>query len=170
MEEKEVEELKIRYDRRDYEKSAKKYRPDKIKYLLIAESPPHKLTNTGKKKYLYIETVTEGDTLLINTIKSRYSVERYKGSEKKDWLKRLQNDGFFLMDAVEYPINQFVEKERNVHIKANYRNLLKRLEKLREDQIIDDHTNVILIKRNIFEILAEKLKDLGYNVLNENTV
>jgi len=104
---KEIEELKIKYNKEKYEKCAEKYLPDKIKYLLIAESPPYNLTKEGKIRYFYCKTATEGDALLINTIKSIYSVEKYRGSYKEACLKQIQSDGFFLIDAVEYPINQF---------------------------------------------------------------
>jgi len=35
---------------------------------------------------------------------------------------------------------------------------------------IDKETKIILIKKNIFEILGEKLKEKGFNVLNEKLI
>jgi hypothetical protein len=164
---KEMEELKIEYNKEKYEDLARDYRPDKIKYLLIAESPPYGLTKDRKIRYFYNKEVTENDNFLINTIKGIYSLEKYTGSYKEKCLKRLQRDCFFLIDAVEYPINQFKEKRRTIHVKHNISDLLERIDKLKEKGCIDKNTKIILIKRNVFEVLEEKLKKKDFNVLNK---
>ena len=168
MEEREIEELKMKYNKMKYEKAAKKYTPNKIKYLFIAESPPYKLTKTGEMRYFYFEKIAGRDTLLKYTIESIFS-EEYIKSKKEFWLKNLENEGYFLIDAVEYPIDQFKKdtKRRNNHVRINFNNLIEKIEKLKEDLIIDKDTKIILIKKNIFEILGEKLKEKGFNVLNE---
>jgi len=111
MEEKEMEELKIKYNKEKYEAAADKYKPVKIKYLLIAESPPHRLTNDGEMRYFYFDEISDGDALLNNTIESIFS-EKYDNSKKGFWLKKLKDKGFFLIDAVEYPINQFKKDKK----------------------------------------------------------
>lgn len=168
MEEKEMEEIKIKYNKIKYEKAAENYRPDMIKYLLIAESPPYTLTKNEEMRYFYFDKITNGDTLLRNTIESIFS-EKYDNSKKGFWLKKLENEGFFLIDAVEYPIDQFKKdtKKRNRHVRNNFNNLIEKIEKLKEERFIDKDTKIILIKKNIFEILGEKLKEKGFNVLND---
>jgi hypothetical protein len=168
MEEKEMEELKVKYNKEKYEAAADKYKPAKIKYLLIAESPPYTLTKNEEIRYFYFDKITDGDTLLRNTIESIFS-EKYDNSKKGFWLKKLKNEGFFLIDAVEYPIDQFKKdtKKRNRHVRINFNNLIEKIEKLKEERFIDKNTKIILIKKNIFEILGEKLKEKGFNVLND---
>ena len=163
MEEKEMEELKIKYDIMKYEKAAEGYIPKKIKYLFIAESPPHKPIKSGDMKYFYFDKITVGDALLKNTIESIFS-KKYDSSKKGFWLRELRDKGFFLIDAVDYPIDQFKGdmKKRNRHIRLNFNTLIEKLKKLG----IDRNTKIVLIKKNIFEILGEKLKEEGFNVLN----
>ena len=101
-----------------------------------------------------------------------YSVEKYRGSYKEACLKRLKSDGFFLIDAVEYPIDQFGKdmKRRNRHIRINFNTLIEKIEKLKDESHFDKYTKIILIKNNIFEELGEDLKEKGFNVLNEKSL
>lgn len=171
MEEKEIEELKIKYNKKEYDDAAEKYKPElpnKIKYLFIAESPPHKLTKAGDVRYFYKEKISDKDSLLKYTVEGIFS-KKYDASKKGFWLTKLKKKGYFLIDAVEYPINQFENdsEKRDRHVKINFNNLIERIEKLKEDGIFDKNTKIILIKKNIYEILGDDLKEKGFNVLNE---
>lgn len=148
----------------EYERSALKYKPEKkkIEYLFIAESPPHKPTSDGKLRYFYFEDVTDKDNLLSYIIKGVFS-KKYNKNDKKLWLNRLRDKGFFLIDAVEYPIDSLPEGiERNDHVKKNIHILIEKI----KDSVNND-TKIILIKRNIFEILSKELKAPEFNVINK---
>ena len=148
----------------EYERSALKYKPEKkkIEYLFIAESPPHRPTKDGKPRYFYFDDVMDKDNLLRYIIKGVFS-EKYNKNDKKRCLGRLRDKGFFLIDAVEYPIDNLPEgKERNDHVKKNIHILLEKIKDL-----VNNDTKIILIKRNIFEILIKKLKAPEFNVINK---
>ncbi|MHA1191647.1 MAG: hypothetical protein ACTSP9_05050 [Promethearchaeota archaeon] len=148
----------------EYERSALKYKPEKkkLKYLFIAESPPYGPTKDGKPRYFYFDDVAEKDNLLRYIIKGVFS-EEYNKTNKKRWLSELRDNGFFLIDAVEYPIDNLPEgKERNDHIKKNIPILIEKIKDL-----VNNNTKIILIKRNIFEILIKKLKTPEFNVINK---
>ena len=137
----------------NYEEAARKYKPDKVNYLLIAESPPHRPTKEGKLRYFYFDNIIERDNLLRYIIEGVFS-EEYVNTDKKLWLTKLKRFGYFLIDAVDYPIDNLPEgKERNNHVRKNIPILLDKIKKSS-----DNDTKIILIKKNIFKILSKKCK------------
>lgn len=144
-----------------YTKAALKYKPDKTKTLFIAESPPFK--REGEElRYFYFEKVSGKDFLFRCTMEVLFpeEYEVYKTSkDKAPLLTKFRDNGYFLIDAVDYPINQ--EDDRDFFVNKGYPNLVNRLKDL-----IDKETKIILVKKNIFELLTGKLKSIGYNVIN----
>jgi hypothetical protein len=125
------------------EKLRQKYRPYSIKYLLVAETPP----KTDSKRFFYFEDVTDQDSLFIEIIKSVYPDEtqnveaRTIRGNKKYFLEKFKQDGFYLIDSLESPF----EEKHNGHqkvslIKKGQNELLSKIKKLCTDQ-----TKVILI-------------------------
>ena len=88
----------------EFEQARLKYKPDKIKYLLVAESPPE----IEKKRFFYFEEVKIQDSLFIQTMKVLYPNDIVDvptlRSNKPAFLKRFQGDGFYLIDALDMPI------------------------------------------------------------------
>lgn len=145
-----------------YEKIAKKYQPKKIKMLFIAESPPY--TKKGKElRYFYLEKAKGKDFLFSSIIDVLFPKEHTQYKQNKDktkLLNKFKEEGFFLIDACNFPINQY--KHRNLIIQKNSLNL-----RLKIDELINKKTPIILIKKNIYLIFNEKLKSEGYNILNK---
>ncbi len=145
-----------------YKDAAEKYTPDKIKVLFVAESPPCPEKNE-KPAYFYFEDGELGD--LFQSIMKVLFPEDFIMFKKK-LLELFKEKGCFLIDAVEYPINQLGrDKERNPRIKEECLNL-KWSDKLRNTVKVNKETKIILIKKNIHQLLAGKLKNEGFNVLN----
>ena len=65
-------------------------------------------------------------------------------------LNKFKESGFFLIDACDYPINH--HKDRNSFINNDFLKLIQKIETL-----IDKDTKIILIKKNIFELLFDRL-------------
>lgn len=108
-----------------YEKARIKYRPDKIKVLFIAESPPFKKKNQ-KLRYFYFEDVMQYDNLFNNIMNVVFPREGNR--EKGVLLSKFRENSFFLIDACEYPINQHKSKKiRKHHIIKNIPNLSKQV-------------------------------------------
>ena len=146
----------------EYEKEAMKYRPDKIKYLFIAEAPPDADVDKGEVfRYFYFDNVAIYDYLLQNIVETLFS-EKYDRNDKRGWLNKLKEDGFFLIDAVEKPIKKGTsDTKRAKLIKENFPYLLQKVKKL-----TDNDTKLILIKKVVFDELGKKLKTYGFNVIN----
>lgn len=153
-----------------YRNQAEKYMPDKIKILFIAESPPAPDKN-GRKSYIYFDTVKQ--EILLTTLTTAVFGDGNcftKDDIKSDFLNRLKNEGYFLIDAVEYPINNIKGRDKEHLIKEESGNLLNKLNELKKRNKIYSSTKVILIKVSVFNALHLLLKKQGYNVLNDGKI
>jgi hypothetical protein len=160
---------------RDYLEAADQYRPAQIRTLFIAESPPA-YSSEEKKSYFYFDQDTGSDILFGTLIEALYDEPYRKASKTKAaLLQRLQADGFWLMDAVEFPINQLdgrvcPEPERQRIIRENIPSLLSRLNALRESGVLSPEAGVIILKKVVFSSLSEALRRAGFNVLHATKI
>ena len=159
----------------EYNSVAQRYQPSKIKVLFIAESPPA-FESSDKKSYFYFENNPGSDILFATLIKSLFDIEYKKAdSNKPELLTKLKDNGFWLIDAVQTPINkingkQTRENERELLIKAAIPVLLSRMAALKLEGFLDDNTGIILIKKNIFAILSPILSEQEFRVLNQRKI
>ena len=146
-----------------YKTAAQKYNPDKIKILFIAESPPFKEEGEALR-YFYFENLTKRDSLFRNIMQVLFP-EEYddfkKSKDKVPLLNKFKENGFFLIDACDYPINQYKNRTRDDLINKDFPKLLQKIK-----TVIDDDTKTILIKKNIFDLLFYRLKSEGINAIN----
>ena len=136
------------------------FRPRKIEFLLVAESPPSAL-----ERYFYFYPVEEKDGLFVETMKALYQVcDVPKLREnKKQYLERFKNSGFFLIDAVDMPIPRGSSKRRAI---------LGDLGRLRGElgQLCSNRdTTIILISASVYSI-SGSLKRYGCNVINTEMI
>lgn len=144
-----------------YEKLAEDYIPkDKIKYLFIAEAPPY-VDEGEKPRYFYSKDVAKYDHLLSNIANAFFS-EKYNKRKKEYWLRRLEEKGFFLIDAIEKPIRSGLsDKVIAGYINEYFPRLVQKIEKY-----TDKDTKIILIKKVVYNTLKDKLRERGFNVIN----
>ena len=153
-----------------YRNQAEKYMPDKIKVLFIAESPPAPDKN-GRRSYIYFDTAKQ--EILLTTLTTAVFGDGNcftKNDIKSDFLNRLKDEGYFLIDTVEYPINSIKGKNREPIIREESEKLLVRLNELKHRNKIDSSTKIILIKVSVFNALHRLLKEHGYNILNSKKI
>lgn len=154
-----------------YDDVRKQYRPDHIKVLLIAESPPPTGEKQSSRHFYRSERVRTDDRLFVNTIKAIYPeaavmTESQIEPNKEQWLRRFQADGFYMIEALETSQEHGVTKqERQNRIKEGLPRLIKRVQEL-----ASKNTGIILIKSNVFEVAAEPLRQAGFHVLNTELV
>jgi hypothetical protein len=55
-----------------YEDVRQKYKPDHIKFLLIAESPPPEPETQSSRQFYYTDRIRKDDRLFTNTIRALY--------------------------------------------------------------------------------------------------
>ena len=150
-----------------YDSIRQQYRPNKIKVLLIAESPPPEASKASSRHFYRSEKVRRDDRLFTNTIKALYSeaADKTEGQlepDKETWLRRFQTDGYYMIEALEESqVHEVTKDQRQDRIGASLPRLLKRVREL-----AGKDTKIILIKSNVFEVAAEPLRQAGFTVLN----
>lgn len=154
-----------------YDTARQKYKPDHIKFLLIAESPPPAPETHSSRQFYYTDRIRKDDRLFTNTMRALYP-EAVEASEdeleqyKEGWLNRFKVDGWYMIEALEQSQEHKVTKQqRQERIRQALPRLLDRVRELAEPD-----TRIILIKSNVFDVAAEPLRDAGFKVLNHELV
>lgn len=150
-----------------YESLRQRYKPHSITVLFIAESPPPSADKASSRHFYRSDRLRTDDRLFVNTVKALYPetesmTEKELEPSKEQWLRRFQQDGFYMIEALEESLPHEVTKpERQKLIQKALSRLIERVGGLANKQ-----TKLILIKSNVFDVAAEPLKAAGYNVLN----
>jgi hypothetical protein len=141
-----------------YDALRERYRPIQIEILLIAESPPD--PGSGKRRFFYSDTLTY-DNLYRGVAEAAYGEEvEFDVNDKPKVLDRLRRDGFWLIDAVAYPVNKLPSGERRRAIRAAVPDLVRRCEGIRPRK------GVIICHDKVFEGAAAELRRSGVTVLH----
>lgn len=154
-----------------YETLRQKYKPATIKVLFIAESPPPAAEVQSSRHFYRSEVVRRDDRLFVNTIKALYpevaqATESDIEPQKEQWLRRLQQDGFYMIEALsESQVHEVTKQQRQERIRSGLPDLLKKVSSLAAPT-----TKIILIKSNVFDMAAEPLRQAGFTVLNAELV
>ena len=129
-----------------------KYLPEQLRLVFILESPP------VSGKYFYDETGSTTEPLFSAMMKALH----YNPLNKKDGLEFFKNQGFFLVDSTYRTVNKMKDKEREATILSDFENLVDDLEDINANNV-----HLILVKANICRLFEDKLKQKGFDVLNE---
>lgn len=159
----------------DYAKAAQKYRPDEIRCLFLAESPPA-YKSEDKKSYFYFEDNPGSDIFFATLIFALYKIKYQKADRNKaELLLKFQRDYYWLMDVVEHPINRLNRnrtnpKERERIIREQIPDFLTRLNSLKKENIFTSSSGIIIIKKLNYEILSPVLLEHGFTVFNKSKI
>lgn len=149
-------------DYRAREDARRSYRPDRIEWLLIAEAPPASLD-----RFFYYGDVNEKDFLFIETMKVLHPDrpdQEFRPPLKGEYLHRFMEDGFYLIDVFDSPIdNDMRSRKKKEKVLASRHAVLRKLKEL--EPFMTEDTKIILIKATVYE-LADALRDAGYYVAN----
>lgn len=145
-----------------------KYKPEKLRYLLIAETPPKSDSN----RFFYFENVPEQDSLFLETMKVLYPEDTLQVDtreiriNKANFLQRFKNDGFYLIDSLERPFDLNYSRSQKVKLIATgQNNLLERI-----NSIINIDTKVILVSATVYNADYDFLKHNRVNVINKELI
>jgi hypothetical protein len=141
------------------------YRPQCIKYLLVAEAPP----NLGSDRFFYFPKVATQDSLFLETMKTLYPHDCTGAADirprKGILLERFKRDGCFLIDAVDQPLADSAPAYKRQRIRECLPSLLA---KIRAN--LQSETGVILISSRVYEVCAAPLRRAGVPVLNTDLI
>lgn len=149
----------------NFEKQREKYKPEQIKLLLIAETPP----KTDSKRFFYLENVQSHDYLFLEVIKVLYS-DIVKNKTTKEirnlkplLLNKFKNDGIYLIDSLEKPFEEKYSARKKICLLQKGQNSL--FEKIKE--IINTETKVVLISSTVFQANYLFLKSNDVNIIHD---
>lgn len=111
--------------------AAERYRPDRIRLLLIAEAPP-----AAHDRYFYFHDVNAHDSLFRHVARSLLQVEPTR-ENKPELLAQLQDRGVFLIDLKADPVD-------STPLSLYVPELLRRVQELNADRIV-------LIKTKVYD-------------------
>jgi hypothetical protein len=142
-----------RFTREDYARARQKYRPDKIRILLVAESPP------SSGGYFYFPRMIGKDHLFRETMKA---LELWPldgplkiDCDKRPTLEKFRARGFFLIDTCELPVDKLPPRQRRISTLEGASTLPKRVEALDPDRIL-------IVKKTVFKPAIQALSKTAF--------
>lgn len=142
-----------------YEELREAYRPKSIRILLIAESPPD--PGDKERRFFYSPVLSRHDNLFRGVAQSLYGDSILDEREKNEILACICNDGFWMIDAVDFPIDKMSESNRSEAIRASAANLIDHCKELAPT------LGVVICKPNVYCEVAVRLIRGGVPVLHE---
>jgi hypothetical protein len=146
-----------------FDHARRKYRPRKILFLLIAESPP------SSGGFFYFGTTIGKDHLFRETMKALdfwpEDEPMRRGVDKRSMLRRFQSMGLYLLDTCVSPVDKLRPKERRNAV-------LSQTPRLIDDVIKANPLHIFIVKSSIFNPVNIALSEAGLltRVLNTGPV
>ena len=137
----------------------KRYKPDRIKVLFVAESPPE--SSDDKVRFFYNPSQERHDYMYRSVMKAFFPDFEHRSGEKEKWLRRFQKAGCYMIDATDKPVNRLSSAQRRKELNRNLDRKIAEITKLTSPR-----TAIVLVKRNIFEIFNQPLRDARRNVIH----
>jgi hypothetical protein len=144
----------------DFSRARRKYRPRKILFLFIAESPP------SSGGFFYFGTTIGKDHLFRETMKALEFWPEDKpmrrGVDKRSILRRFQSMGFYLLDTCVFPVDKLRPIERRSAV-------LSQTPRLINDVIKANPLHIFIVKSSIFNPVGIALSEAGLSTRVLNT-
>lgn len=142
-----------------YDNLRHEYRPKPIRLLLIGESPPD--PGDGNRRFFYSSKL-EHDNLYRGVALALYGLDReFDITQKVCNLRKMQNDGVWLIDAVDAPVNRKIKSERRKLIRAAVPSLVNLCREL------SPTVGILICHSMVYGEAAPQLRDAGVAVLHD---
>jgi hypothetical protein len=145
-----------------YEELRERYRPDRLRVLLIAESPPD--PGAGNRRFFYSPEL-RADNLYRGVAEALYGERpNFDVRKKTAVLDQLKADGFWLIDAVDTPVDKLGSTARTAAIQAATASVVDACIRLAPE------LGVIICHGKVYAAAAAPLRDAGVNVLHDESL
>jgi hypothetical protein len=140
-----------------------KWKPESVKILLVAESPP---VSGG---YFYYEEATGKGGLFVETMQALKLIPEKqglpRGFSKKALLEMFKSYGFFMIDVSYFPLDGMKPLERRLAIKNELPRFVEELKRL-------DPENIIIVKKSIYRAVRSAIENAGFGnrILNQKAL
>ncbi|MGA7951384.1 MAG: hypothetical protein WCA45_14665 [Thiobacillaceae bacterium] len=117
-----------------------RYKPKTIKVLFVAESPPAESPPKSldeEVRFFYNPRQERWDHMYRSVMKAVFPDFEYRFGEKDKWLRRFSDDGYYMIDATDSPVNRLSSS------KTSFRTQCRSRWKVIRDRRIDlvEYTN-----------------------------
>jgi len=141
-----------------YAELRQQYRPAELRVLLIGESPPD--PRDGQRRFFYSPRLSH-DNLYRGVSQAVYGERPDVDIRDKPLvLELLRADGFWLIDAVEHPINKTTDALRRCALGAALPDLVERCVALAPEH------GVVICHSVVYKVAAPALRASGVHVLH----
>lgn len=142
-----------------------RWKPGRVRLLLIAESAPADGGDIANRRFFYDEQLTGKDGLFREVVRALYNNPALTSgpSAKKPWLEKLRSDGVFLIDLATVPVNEFGLAARAAALARNVAVTVGTTSELEPD-------GVVLVKRNVFDLLEQPMRQAGLPLLHDEFI
>lgn len=137
-----------------YHDQRRQWAPRDLRLIVIAESPP------ADGHYLYDVEGNTRESLFMELLIQLFGVVP---KSKKAGLRALQQWGVILLDATYTPLHGLKPAARNNAVKESIPALIEELESIEDARRVP----VVLIKKNVCDLLEAPLVAAGFKVANE---
>lgn len=142
-----------------YEELRERYRPERLRVLLVAESPPD--PGGGEQRFFYSPQL-RADNLYRGVSQALYGDhDEIDILDKPTVLDRIKADGYWLIDAVDEPVNKLSPGARARAIAASVPRLAERCVELAPE------FGVILCHGRVYAAAAQPLREAGVVILHD---
>lgn len=138
--------INFHFEREDNLNFAYNYKPDKVKFLWIVESPP----KSDPPRYFYRPELTAFDSLFRETMKA---LGIPVTNPKTNALLQFQSKGHFLIDSMKCPADK-----SNSHLKPQMRMNCRDI--LKEEVLSLNPENILIIKADVYNPVRILLSEI----------
>jgi hypothetical protein len=138
-----------------------RYKPERIKVLFVAESPPK--SSDDEERFFYNSRLERWDYMYRAVMQAVFPEFEYRRGEKERWLRKFQAQGYYLIDATDRKVNCDSPAVRREALTVAVKGKLSEIQML-----VAPSTPIILIKKNVFKLFNRLLRDAGYNVIHKS--
>jgi len=145
-----------------YAERRARWKPERVRLLLIAESAPDDGGDLANRRFFYDEALTGKDGLFREVVRMLYGNPPLTSGPKAKtpWSERLQSDGVYLIDLARTPINHHAPRERLSALNQNIDGAVRLACRLNPE-------GIVLVKQNVFDLLEQPLRAAGLPLLHD---
>lgn len=145
-----------------YSERRARWKPDRVRLLLIAESAPDDGGDLANRRFFYDENLTGRDGLFREVVRALYDAPTLVSGRgaKTPWLERIRTDGVFLIDLATVPVNEFNASARAATLAQNVSETVSLVSHLAPE-------GIVLVKQNVFDLLERPIREAGLPLLHD---
>jgi hypothetical protein len=145
-----------------YAERRARWKPARVRLLLIAESAPDDGGDIANRRFFYDDNLTGKDGLSREVVRALYGNPTLVSgpNTKKPWLEKLKADGVFLIDLATVPVNAFGAADRAVALARNVSETVSIARGLGPD-------GIVLVKQNVFDLLERPILAAGLPLIHD---